>query len=310
LKQGIFFPIFYIFFYKIKLIYVKFLASAFSGRVHHNFIPGPRRSMRSHSQRRYIAKPNTSRSFSVAGHRNTMASSSAGGGAAAVGTFSRLVDRTRVPDSALQRHAVAAFFRHLLSLPAPLPAAAHDAASALLSLPHPAVASHAAASLARLAASRPVLLPPDLAFPLLIAPLAASPSSRLASCLVKAVAALASCVLRSGSSFPPHDHPFVQALASGADGARSELMRQAARMVAEGADGVVGFLRPLVMLAAVRKGDAAFARDLISTLAAAAAAAAKPSVMIPVLKLLEESLLHFGRGDGEVRFVVSCSHEC
>jgi hypothetical protein len=72
------------------------------------------------------------------------------------------------------------------------------------------VASHAAASLARLAALWPVLLPPDLAFPFLIAPLAASPSSQLASCLTKAVAALVSCVLRSGSSFPPHDHPFVQ----------------------------------------------------------------------------------------------------
>jgi hypothetical protein len=66
--------------------------------------------------------------------------------------------------SALQRHAIAAFFCHLLSLPTPLPAATHDASSALLSLPHPAVASHAVASLARLAASRPVLLPPDLAF--------------------------------------------------------------------------------------------------------------------------------------------------
>lgn len=231
-------------------------------------------------------------------------------GAAAAGTFSRLVDRTRVPDPALQRHAVAAFFRHLLSLPAPLPAAAHDAASALISSPHPAVAAHAAASLARLAASRPDLLPPDLAFPLLLAPLAASPSSRLASCLVKAVAALASCALRSGSSFPPHDHPFVQALASGADGARAELTRQAARMVADGVRGAVGFLRPFVMLAVVRNGDAPFARDLIGALAAAAAAVAKPGVVIPVLKLLEESLLHFGHGDGEVSLMVASCHGC
>ncbi|KAK3164000.1 hypothetical protein QOZ80_1AG0011250 [Eleusine coracana subsp. coracana] len=239
-----------------------------------------------------------------------MASSSAGAGAAPPGTFSRLVDRTRVPDPALQRHAVAAFFRHLLSLPAPLPAAAHDAASALLSSPHPAVAAHASISLARLAASGPDLLPPDLAFPLLLAPLAASPSFRLVSCLVKAVAALASCALRSGARFPPHDHPFVQALASGAEGARAELTRQAARMVAEGLDGVVGFLRPFVMLAVVRKGEASFARDLIGALAAAAAAAAKPGVVIPVLKLLEESLLHFGRGDGEeVRLWLS-SAEC
>jgi hypothetical protein len=111
-------------------------------------------------------------------------------------------------------------------------------------------------------ASRPDLLPPDLAFPLLIAPLAASPSSRIASCLVKAVAALASCVLRSAPRFPPHDHPFIQARGSGADGARLELPRQAARMVAEGVDGVIAFLRPLVMLAAVRKGGAPFARDL------------------------------------------------
>ncbi|GJN37363.1 hypothetical protein PR202_gb26305 [Eleusine coracana subsp. coracana] len=150
----------------------------------------------------------------------------------------------------------------------------------------------------------------DLAFPLLLAPLAAPPSSRLASCLVKAVAALASCALRSGARFAPHDHPFVQALASGVDGARAELTRQAARMVAEGVDGVVGFLRPFVMLAVVRKGDASFARDLIGALAAAAAAAAKPGVVIPVLKLLEESLLHFGRGDGEeVRLWLS-SAEC
>ncbi|XP_062193776.1 protein RST1 isoform X2 [Phragmites australis] len=230
--------------------------------------------------------------------------------AAAAAAFSHLVDRTRVPDPTLQGHAVAAFFRHLLSLPAPLPAAAHDAASALLASPHPSVAAHAAASLARLAASRADLLPPGLALPLLLAPLAASPSPRLASCLVKAVTALASCVLRSGSRFPPHDHPFVQALASGADGARAELTRQAARMVAEGLDGVVGFLRPFLMFAVVRKGDAPFAKDLIGTLAAAGAAAGKPGVAIPVLKLLEESLLHFGRGDGEEVRLWLGSAEC
>uniref|UniRef100_A0A0A9CM40 DUF3730 domain-containing protein n=1 Tax=Arundo donax TaxID=35708 RepID=A0A0A9CM40_ARUDO len=236
-----------------------------------------------------------------------MASSSSSG-AAAAGAFSRLVDRTRVPDPTLQRHAVAAFFRHLLSLPAPLPDAAHDAASALVASPHPAVAAHAAASLARLAASRPDLLPPDLALPFLLAPLAASPSPRLASCLVKAVAALASCVLCTGSLFPHHDHPFVQALASGAEGARAELTRQAARMVTLGMDGVVGFLRPFVMFAVVRKGDVPFARDLIGALAAAAAATG--IVAIPVLKLLEECLLHFGRGDDEeVRLWLS-SAEC
>jgi len=214
--------------------------------------------------------------------------------------LSRLVDRTRVPDPTLQRHAVAAFFRHLLSLLAPLPAAAHDAASALLASPHPAVAAHAAASLARLAASRPDLLPSGLALPPLIAPLAASPSPRLASCLVKAVSALAACALRSGSRFPPHDHPFVQALASGAEGARAELTRQAARMVAEEVDWVVGFLRPFVMFSVVRKGDATFARDLIGALAAAAVAAGKAGVAIPVLKMLEDSMLHFGRGDDQV----------
>ncbi|RLM92306.1 protein RST1 [Panicum miliaceum] len=222
----------------------------------------------------------------------------------------RLADRTRVPDPTLQRHAVAAFFRHLLSLPAPLPEAAHDAASALLASPHPAVAAHAAASVACLAASRPDLLPPGRALPLLLAPLAASPSPRLASCLVKAVSALAACALRSGSRFPPHDHPFVQALASGADGVRAELARQAARMVAEGLDGIVGFLRPFVMFSVVRKGDAAFARDLIGALAAAAAAAGKAGVAIPVLKLLEESMLHLGRGDDQERWLWLSSAEC
>ncbi|RCV24849.1 hypothetical protein SETIT_5G119500v2 [Setaria italica] len=235
-----------------------------------------------------------------------MASSAASSAAA----LSRLVDRTRVPDPTLQRHAVAAVFRHLLSLPAPLPEAAHDAASALLASPHPAVAAHAAASVARLAASRPDLLPPGLALPLLLAPLAASPSPRLTSCLVKAVSALAACALRSGSRFPPHDHPFVQALASGADGARAELARQAARMVAEGLDGTVGFLRPFVMFSVVRKGDAAFARDLIGALTAAAAAAGKAGVAISVLKLLEEGMLHFGRGDDQEMQLWLCSAEC
>jgi hypothetical protein len=231
-----------------------------------------------------------------------MASASSGAVA-----FSRLVDRTRVPDPALQRHAVAAFFRHLLTLPTPLPAAAHDGISTLLASSHGAVASHAAASLARLSASRADLLAPDQALPFLLAPLSASPSPRLASCLVKAVAALVSSVLRSGpagSRFPPHNHPFIQALASGADGARAELARQAARMVAEGVDGAVGFLRPFVMFAVVRKGDAAFARDLIGALAAAATAAAKSDAAVPVLKLLGESLLHFGRRDGEVCVLV------
>ncbi|WVZ72439.1 hypothetical protein U9M48_020903 [Paspalum notatum var. saurae] len=225
-----------------------------------------------------------------------MASSTAASNSAAL---SRLVDRTRVPDPTLQRHAVAAFFRHLLSLPAPLPAAAHDAVSALLTSPHPAVSSHAAASLARLAASHQDLISPGLALPLLLAPLAASPSPRLASCLLKAIAALTACALRSGSRFPPRDHPFVQALASGADGTGTELSRQAARMVAEGVDGVVVFLRPFVMFSVVRKGDAAFARDLIGAMAAAAAAAGKPGVAIAVLKMLEESMLHFGRGDDQ-----------
>ncbi|CAM0879759.1 unnamed protein product [Alopecurus aequalis] len=236
---------------------------------------------------------------------------SASSGAAA---FSRLVDRTRVPDPALQRHAVTAFFRHLLTLPAPLPAAAQDGISSLLASPHAAVAAYASASLARLAASRADLLGPDHALMLLLAPLSASPSPRLASCLVKAVAALVSCVLRSGgpagSLFPPHNHPFVQALASGADGARAELSRQAARMVVQGVGGVVGFLRPFVMFAVVRKGDASFARDLIGALAAAATAAAKPDAAVPVLKLLGESLLHFGRRDGEEGRLWLSSVEC
>ncbi|VAH72993.1 unnamed protein product [Triticum turgidum subsp. durum] len=235
---------------------------------------------------------------------------SASSGAAA---FSRLVDRTRVPDPTLQRHAVAAFFRHLLTLSPPLPAAAHDGISSLLASPHAAVAAYASASLARLAVSRTDLLAPDEALPFLIASLSASPSPRLASCLVKAVAALVSCVLRSGpagSRFPPHNHPFVQALASAADGARAELSRQAARMVAEGVDGVVGFLRPFVMFAVVRKGDAAFARDLIGALAAAATAAGKSGGAVPVLKLLGESLLHFGRGDGEEGRLWLSSVEC
>ncbi|KAG8045825.1 hypothetical protein GUJ93_ZPchr0008g12168 [Zizania palustris] len=240
------------------------------------------------------------------------ASSSAAGAAPAL---ARLVDRTRVPDPSLQRHAVAAFFRHLLSLAPPLPSAAHDALTSLLGSPHPAVAAHAAASVARLAASRADLLAPDLAFPFLIAPLSASPSPspRLASCFVKAVAALVSCALRSGpaaSRFPPHDHPFVQALASGADGARAELPRQAARMVAEGVDGTVGFLRPFVMFAAVRKGDSAFVKDLFGALAAAAAAAAKPDSSVPMLKLLAECLLHFGRGNGEEVRLWLTSVEC
>ncbi|XP_062208256.1 uncharacterized protein LOC133908909 isoform X2 [Phragmites australis] len=77
-------------------------------------------------------------------------------------------------------------------------------------------------------------------------------------------------------------------------------------MVAEGVDGIVGFLRPFMMFAVVRKGDAPFARDLIGALTAAA----KPGVAVPVLKLLEERLLHFGRGDGEeVRLWLS-SAEC
>uniref|UniRef100_A0A0E0MRW9 DUF3730 domain-containing protein n=1 Tax=Oryza rufipogon TaxID=4529 RepID=A0A0E0MRW9_ORYRU len=244
---------------------------------------------------------------------SSAAAAAAGAGAGAV-ALGRLVDRTRVPDPTLQRHAVAALFRHLLtSVPPPLPSAAHDALSSLLASPHPAVAAHAAASVARLAASRADLLSPELALPLLIAPLSASPSPRLASCFVKAVAALVSCALRSGSAasrFPPHDHPFVQALASGADGARAELQRQAARLVAEGVHGVVGFLRPFVMFAAVRKGDTAFVKDLIGALAAAAVAAARPDSAVPVLKLLAECLLHFGRGDGEeVRLWLS-SVEC
>ncbi|KAG8044081.1 hypothetical protein GUJ93_ZPchr0452g16390 [Zizania palustris] len=57
--------------------------------------------------------------------------------------------------------------------------------SSLLGSPHPAVYAHAAASSVRLAASRA-----DLAFPFLIAPLSALPSPRLASCFVKAIAAL------------------------------------------------------------------------------------------------------------------------
>ncbi|KAJ1282422.1 hypothetical protein BS78_03G050600 [Paspalum vaginatum] len=236
-----------------------------------------------------------------------MASSTAASNSA---VLSRLVDRTRVPDPTLQRHAVASFFRHLLSLPAPLPAVAHDAVSTLLTSPHPTVSAHAAASLARLAASRQDLISPGLALPLLLAPLAASPSPRLASCLVKAVAALAACALRSGSRFPPNDHPFVQALASGADGARAELTRQAARMVAEGVDGVVVFLRPFVMFSVVRKGDAAFARDLIGAMAAAAAAAGKSGGAIAVLKMLEESMLHFGRGDDQEVWLWLNSAEC
>uniref|UniRef100_A0A0E0JEK9 DUF3730 domain-containing protein n=1 Tax=Oryza punctata TaxID=4537 RepID=A0A0E0JEK9_ORYPU len=175
---------------------------------------------------------------------SSSAAAASGAGAAALG---RLVDRTRVPDPNLQRHAVAALFRHLLtSLPPPLSSAAHDALSSLLASPHPAVASHAAAS----------------------------------------------------------------ALASGADGARAELQRQAARLVAEGVHGVVGFLRPFVMFAAVRKGDTAFVKDLIGALAAAAVAAARPDSAVPVLKLLAECLLHFGREDGEeVRLWLS-SVEC
>jgi hypothetical protein len=58
------------------------------------------------------------------------------------------------------------------------------------------------------------------------------------------------------------------------------------------------------MFAVVRKGDAAFARDLIGALAAAATAAAKSDAAVPVLKLLGESLLHFGRRDGEVCVLV------
>lgn len=54
------------------------------------------------------------------------------------------------------------------------------------------------------------------------------------------------------------------------------------------------------MFAAVRKGDTAFVKDLIGALAAAAVAAARPDSAVPVLKLLAECLLHFGRGDGEV----------
>lgn len=81
-------------------------------------------------------------------------------------------------------------------------------------------------------------------------------------------------------------------------------------MVAEGADGVVGFLRPFVMFAVVRKGDAAFARDLIGALAAAATAAAKPDSAVPVLELLGESLLHFGRRDEEEGRLWLSSVEC
>uniref|UniRef100_A0A0D9UX89 DUF3730 domain-containing protein n=1 Tax=Leersia perrieri TaxID=77586 RepID=A0A0D9UX89_9ORYZ len=153
--------------------------------------------------------------------------------AAAVAALGRLVDRTRVPDPTLQRHAVAA-----------------------------------------------------------------------------AVAALVSRALRSGLRFPPHDHPFVQALASGCGGARAELPRQAARMVAEGVSGVLGFLRPFVMFAAVRKGDAAFVKDLIGALAAAAVAAPNSDSTVPVLKLLAECLLHFGRGDGEEMRLWLSSVEC
>jgi hypothetical protein len=71
-------------------------------------------------------------------------------------------------------------------------------------------------------------------------------------------------------------------------------------MVAEGVDWVVGFLRPFVMFSVVRKGEAAFARDLIGAMAAAAVAAGKAGVAIPVLKMLEDSMLHFGRGDDQV----------
>ncbi|KAG2586760.1 hypothetical protein PVAP13_5NG075481 [Panicum virgatum] len=81
-------------------------------------------------------------------------------------------------------------------------------------------------------------------------------------------------------------------------------------MVAEGLDGIVAFLRPFVMFSVVRKGDAAFARDLVGALAAAAAAAGKAGVAIPVLKLLEESMLHFGRGDDQEMRLWLSSAEC
>ena len=50
----------------------------------------------------------------------------------------------------------------------------------------------------------------------------------------------------------------------------------------------------------MRKGDAAFARGLIDALASAAVAAVKVGVAIPILTMLEDSMLHFGCRDDQV----------
>jgi hypothetical protein len=48
------------------------------------------------------------------------------------------------------------------------------------------------------------------------------------------------------------------------------------------------------------KGDIVFARDLISALAATAVATWKDGVVIPLLKMLQDNMLHFGHGDDQV----------
>jgi len=50
----------------------------------------------------------------------------------------------------------------------------------------------------------------------------------------------------------------------------------------------------------VRKGDAAFVRGFINALASAAVAAVKVGVAIPILTMLENSMLHFGCRDDQV----------
>jgi hypothetical protein len=139
--------------------------------------------------------------------------------------LSRLIDRTRIPDPTLQRHAVGAIFRHLISLPAPLPAAAHEA-------PQPSSLRPTLQSPRTLRPLSPVS-PPRA--PISSPQMSPSRSSSRPSWPHRPPCSPPASSRQSPRSQPapsapalasrPTTTPFIQALASGADGARAELMR-------------------------------------------------------------------------------------
>jgi hypothetical protein len=103
------------------------------------------------------------------------------------------------------------------------------------------VASHATTSLTRLAASRPVLLPPDLAFPLLIAPLTAPP--RLGS--VPASSRLSPRSRHASSAPAPASHPTTLILSPSRSRASLLLCRHcASHAIAPHAPFATALMRP------------------------------------------------------------------